>query len=98
MTRLRHDRSARAVLGLTVCAAALRFFALGHQSFDHDEAVTAGRVLHPSLWHTLSVLPASERTPPLYYVLAWGWSRMFGVHEAELRSLSALAGTLAVPV
>jgi len=91
-------RKDRAVLGLAVGAAAVRFFALGHQSFDHDEAVTAGRVLQSSLWDTLSVLPASERTPPLYYTLAWAWSRAFGVHEAALRSFSALAGTLVVPV
>ena len=82
---------------VTLGAAILRFVALGHQSFDHDEAVTAGRVLHPSLWRTLAVLPGSERTPPLYYALAWGWSRALGVHEVGLRSLSALAGTLAVP-
>jgi hypothetical protein len=98
VTRLRRERRGAGLGGLTLGAAVLRFATLGRQSFDHDEAVTAGRVLHPSLWHTLSVLPGSERTPPLYYALGWGWSRLFGVHEAGLRSLSALAGTLAVPL
>jgi len=46
------------------------------QSFDHDEALTAGRDLQSSLWDTLSARPASERTPPLYYAVAWGWSRL----------------------
>ena len=98
MTALRHHRCGAALGALTLGAAALRFVALGHQSFDHDEAVTAGRVLHASLWQTLSVLPQSERTPPLYYVLAWAWSRPLGIHEVGLRSLSALAGTAAVPM
>jgi len=40
----------------------------------------------------------SESTPPLYYVLAWAWSHLFGVHEFGLRSLSALFGTATVPV
>src|SRR5213078_1747237 len=43
-------------------------------------------------------LPGSESTPPLYYILAWLWTRVFGLDEAGLRSLSALAGTLTIPV
>ena len=39
-----------------------------------------------------------ESTPPLYYLLAWPWSHLFGVHEVGLRSLSALFGTATVPV
>jgi hypothetical protein len=34
----------------------------------------------------------------VYYVLAWGWSKLFGTGELGLRSLSALVGTLTVPV
>src|SRR5207248_8367161 len=43
-------------------------------------------------------IPGSESTPPLYYVLAWSWVRIFGWSEAALRSLSALLGTATVPV
>ena len=46
----------------------------------------------------LRALPGAESTPPLYYLLAWLWSRAAGVDEAGLRSLSALAGTLTIPV
>jgi len=46
----------------------------------------------------LQAIPASESTPPLYYVLAWVWTRAFGFSEFGLRSLSALAGILTVPV
>jgi mannosyltransferase len=82
---------------LTVVAAAVRFAALGHQSFWVDETVTA-KLLAKSFPGMLAALPDSESTPPLYYVLAWVWSRIFGSGEAALRSLSALAGTLTVPV
>jgi mannosyltransferase len=52
--------------------------------------------MHGPLGHTLSALPNSERTPPVYYLLAWVWSRIFGTHEFGLRSLSAVAGTITV--
>ena len=55
-------------------------------------------MLHPSVFDTLSAVPHSESTPPLYYLLAWLWSRPFGTGEVGLRSLSALAGTASIPV
>ena len=60
--------------------------------------MTAGRVLVSSLSGTMHLVWTSESTPPLYYVLAWPWSHLFGVHEFGLRSLSALFGTATVPV
>jgi mannosyltransferase len=86
-----------AVVGLTALAAAIRFSTLDLQSYRHDEAVTAGRVLHASLSQTMHEVWAGESTPPLYYLLAWAWSHVFGVHEVGLRSLSALFGTATVP-
>jgi len=86
-----------ALAAITAAAAFVRFWALGHQSYDVDEAVTALRVIHPSLGATMHAVFRGERTPPLYYLLAWGWSRAFGTHEVGLRSLSALLGTLTVP-
>ena len=86
------------VAGLTVAGAALRFSTLDLQSFWHDEAVTVGRVLDPSLFTTLDRVPSSEATPPLYYALAWCWTKLFGSGEVGIRSLSALAGTATIPV
>ncbi|MBS1885950.1 MAG: glycosyltransferase family 39 protein [Actinobacteria bacterium] len=85
------------VLGLTVLAAAIRFPTLGLQSYRHDEAVTAGRVLGGSLGAAMHSVWSGESTPPLYYLLAWFWSQLFGVGEFGLRSLSALFGTATVP-
>jgi len=87
-----------ALAGIVVLGATLRFATLDLQSYRYDEAVTVGRVLHPSLFDTLSTVPRSESTPPLYYALAWLWSRIFGTGEVGLRSLSALAGTASIAV
>jgi hypothetical protein len=92
------DRELVLVGALTVVAAALRFSTLDVQSFWHDEAVTAHRIIRDSLFSTLGKIPGSESAPPLYYVLAWLWTRVFGVSEVGLRSLSALIGTATVPV
>ena len=87
-----------AVAALTALAAAIRLSTLGLQSYRHDEAVTAARVLGGSFGHAMHEVWRGESTPPLYYVLAWIWSQAFGVHETGLRSLSALFGIATVPV
>jgi mannosyltransferase len=91
------SRDLAAVAALTVLAAALRFPTLDVQSFWFDEAVTVD-LLRNGLFDMLHEIPGSESTPPLYYVLAWFWSKLFGTGEVGLRSLSALFGTALVPV
>jgi mannosyltransferase len=86
-----------ALVGLTALAALVRFVALGTQSYWYDEVVTVGIVREPFL-AMLSEVAAGESTPPLYYAVAWAWSRIFGDGEVALRSLSALVGTLTVPI
>jgi uncharacterized membrane protein len=86
-----------AVAGLTVLAAILRFARIGHQGFWFDEANTA-LLVHFSPGKMLGLLPQSESTPPLYYCVAWVWARIFGFGETGLRSLSAVAGVLTLPV
>ncbi len=90
-------REAWLLAGIIGGAALVRFATLGHQSYDHDEAVTAWRVLRGDLGGTLHVVSVNERSPPLYYVLAWLWSRVFGTGEIGLRSMSAVFGCLTVP-
>jgi mannosyltransferase len=87
-----------ALAGLIAGAALLRFASLGIQSYHHDEVITAMRVIPGSFSHMLHEVRASESNPPLYYVLAWAWAKVFGSGEFELRSLSALFGTAVVPV
>jgi mannosyltransferase len=86
-----------ALAGLAGVAAVLRFSGLAHQGFWFDEADTA-QLVHFSPGKMLGLIPQSESTPPFYYCVAWVWVRVFGDHEAGLRSLSAVAGVLVVPV
>jgi mannosyltransferase len=85
------------VAAITAGAAALRFYGLGTQGFWYDEAFSAFLV-HQTPHQMFSLLPVTESTPPLYYVCAWLWSRLFGMGEVGLRSMSAVVGILTVPV
>ena len=86
------------VLGLTAAGAALRFATLGLQSYHHDEVITVMRVIPGSFRQMLDAVKSSESNPPLYYVLAWAWAKVFGSGEVGLRSLSALFGTATIPL
>jgi mannosyltransferase len=90
-------RQLLALTAITTFAGVLRFGFLDQQSFWFDEAVTV-HLVRKSLFGMLDALPSSESTPPLYYVLAWFWSRIFGTGEVGLRALSAVLGTATVPV
>ena len=86
------------LVALTLLAAVLRFASLDLQSFWYDEAFTPVHVLHASLGATLHGVVKTENTPPLWYVLIWAWSRIFGTGVLALRFPSALAGVATVPV
>jgi mannosyltransferase len=94
---LLRDPALIAVAALTVVAAVLRFYRLGHQGFWFDEGNTALEVRY-SVGQMITLIKHYESTPPLYYVVAWVWARVFGYGEAGLRSLSAICGVLTVPV
>jgi hypothetical protein len=83
---------------ITALGAAVRFLSLDVQSYHHDEAITALRVLPGSFGDMLHAVKVSESNPPLYYVLSWGWAKAFGTGEVGLRSLTALFGAAIVPV
>ena len=81
---------------ITAIGAGLRFTFLDH-SYWVDEVVTSDLVEGPFV-AMLRAIPHAESTPPLYYILAWIWSRVVGADEASVRSLSALFGTLTIPI
>src|SRR5215210_6130601 len=85
------------VAAVTMLGAALRFATLDVQSLWFDEAVTAYLVELP-LGDMLTTFDDTESTPPLYYLLVWGWSQLFGTGEVGLRTVSALAGCALIPV
>jgi mannosyltransferase len=83
---------------LLVLAAVLRFSTLGLQSFWYDEAFTPVHVLRASLGATLHGVVHTENTPPLWYVLIWAWSRLFGTGAVAMRLPSAAFGVATVAV
>jgi mannosyltransferase len=83
---------------LTLLAAALRLPTLGTQSLWYDEAFTPVHVLHASLGATLHAVSQTENSPPLWYMLEWGFTRVLGSGAVALRLLSALAGIATVPL
>ena len=94
----RHSSTAlRIVIALTVIGGAMRFATLNVQSLWLDESATI-ILVHRSFGGMLSHLSSSESAPPLYYTLAWLWTKVFGTGAIGFRSLSALAGTLTIPV
>jgi mannosyltransferase len=91
-------RQALIVAGITLGGALLRFTTLDSQSFWEDEAATV-HLMQKGFGPMLSaVANGGEDTPPLYFVLAWVWTHLFGSGEVGLRSLSALLGTATIPV
>jgi mannosyltransferase len=82
---------------LTILAALLRFGTLDVQSIWLDESATI-TLVHRGFWGMLSHLSSSESSPPLYYVLVWAWTKVFGSGVAGFRSFSALIGTITIPV
>jgi mannosyltransferase len=97
-----HDRplgvwGALALGALTILGGVLRFTNLGDQSFWADEAFT-GAIVQGSLGHAWRGIGEVESAPPLYYLLQWAWAQLVGTSDSALRSLSALSGTLTIPV
>jgi mannosyltransferase len=86
-----------AVVAITALAAVLRFATISHQSYWIDESITVHE-LHLSFGGLMHSVRVNETTPPLYFVLAWLWAKVFGTGEAGLRSLSAVAGIATIPV
>ncbi len=81
---------------ITLLGLGLRVWALGAKGLWLDEAFSIWMSRHP-LPELLDWLVRIDQHPPLYYALLHGWLA-FGDSEAWVRGLSALAGTLTIPV
>jgi mannosyltransferase len=86
-----------ALLALVALGAAIRILTIDNQSFWTDEALTAYEA-HLPFGAMLNTVVHVETTPPLYFVLIWGWAHVFGTTEVALRSISTLAGIATVPI
>ena len=85
------------LLAIVGIAGALRFWHLGTQSFWYDEYATVQVASRP-LGDLLNAVAHHEGSPPLYFLLSWGWLRIFGDSDVALRTLSTVAGLLTVPI
>jgi mannosyltransferase len=84
-------------IALTVLGGVLRFATLNVSSIELDESATLALV-HRGFSGMLSHLSQSESTPPLYYIFVWAWTKVFGAGPIGFRSMSALIGTITIPV
>ena len=82
-------------VAVLILAAALRFWALGHESYWYDEAVSVFNAQAPLRYvpHEVAVRDVS---PPLYFLVLALWIKVFGASEVATRALSALGSTLAL--
>ncbi len=77
---------------------------MARKSVDAQDASQLRALLHPTLAErggagsTIATLAAEEpQHPPLYFLLANGWSRLFGTSIDAFRTLSAVFSVLCLP-
>ena len=85
------------VVAATLVGAALRVWVAHGQSYWYDESVSVF-LIRQSFGDMLHSLASTENTPPLYYLLAWPWTRIVGDAELSLRALSIIFGTATIPL
>ncbi len=85
------------LVALTAVAGAARLLGLERQSFWYDEAVAVELARSP-LSQILAGQAKDLGNPPFYPALLHLWLRLFGDGDAAARALSALLGTLTVPL
>lgn len=86
-----------ALLGIVILAAALRLYRIGTKTIWLDEGFSiwmGGHSLRDVVYWSIEI----DQHPPLYYLLLSLWIQIGGTGAAWVRSLSALAGVLTIPV
>lgn len=86
--------------GITLLAAALRFFKLGEWSFWIDEIFTIGHAQqhYGSLELILENIPPARNWVPVSVILTAQSLNLFGVSEWSARLASAIIGTISIPI
>ncbi len=86
-----------ALAAITLAGGVLRFVGLGQRDLWFDEGCSFYYVQHLFNWPEGSSLLVESTNLP-YYLLLYGWTALFGVSEPALRSLSAAAAALTIPL
>lgn len=91
-------RTCHRLLGVSILiGGSLRFLMLGSQSLWVDETGTLMNVLNPGTSITHFAFHGNN-APPLYFLTLWPILQILGDGEFALRFLSALSGTLTIPL
>jgi len=85
------------VAGLVIVASVLRLYRIEEKSIWLDESFSLWIARH-SLWEGWRWLIEVDQHPPIYYSLLHLWIALFGTLEGAVRTLSALASVLTIPV
>lgn len=80
---------------LTILALTLRLYNITNEALWVDEAISLSQTSR-GLSEALYLLQ-TDIHPPLYTILLWLWTNMFGQTEIAVRTLSALIGTMITP-
>ncbi|MHB1005915.1 MAG: glycosyltransferase family 39 protein [Chloroflexota bacterium] len=86
-----------ALAAIVVSGFALRFYQIGFQSLWLDEAASVA-FASGDPGYILRFTFYKEPNPPIYFLLLHFWMPLFGTSETAIRSLSAIAGSLSVPL
>src|SRR5271170_6657285 len=76
-SRVRRASPAEIVVALTLLGGMLRLATLNVSSIELDESATL-ILVHRGFTGMLSHITQSESAPPLYYILVWPWTKVFG--------------------
>ena len=85
------------VVAITLVAGLLRFYRIDEKSIWLDESFSLW-IANQTLWDGWRWLIEVDQHPPLYYSLLHIWIKLFGTLEGPVRTLSAIASTLTIPV
>lgn len=96
LDRLLRRATSLLLLAITALGGALRFYQIGNKGLWLDEAFSVWLGWQP-VGEMLAWLLRIDQHPPLYYALLHFWMAL-GDDAATVRALSALLGTLTIPV
>src|SRR6185437_15409585 len=95
LRRVWYQSDVARVSAICVLGACLRFYHISYLSLWSDEAFS--RFYYQTGLHFMWTKGLhTESSPPLYYMAIGAWIDCFGSSEAALRSLSAVASTVAI--
>lgn len=83
------------IIGILILALTLRSITL-NQSLWWDEAINVVAAKNLGLWEFVTVYPNGDFHPPLYFLILWIWTHIFGFSEIIVRIPSVFFGVATV--